>query len=318
MIFEEKDLIIEAKNVTKKYSTRNFKNIIACENLSMNFYKNQTIGVVGESGSGKSTFAKMLVNLEKPTSGEILFYKKNVNLLKGEELRQSRKTVQLIFQDSSETFNPRMRIKNILCEPRLNFDLIKKSDIDRTAKNLLEMVNLPENFMNRFPHELSGGQRQRLSIARALSLEPEVLVCDEITSALDVCVQKNIIELLMKIKNEKEMSVIFVTHDIALIQQFSDTIVVMFKGNIVEILDSKVIGTQAKHPYTKLLVDCVIDLNIGYTNKNIHNDYEIFDVKEVYNGCLFQNRCKHCTEICRKEKAELKKISENHFVACHK
>lgn len=260
----------------------------------------------------------MIVNLEKPSSGEILFCDKNLSLLKGEELRQSRRFVQLIFQNSSEAFNPKMKVKNIVCEPLLNFNLIKKNDVENKAKELLGKVNLSEEFIDRFPNEMSGGQRQRLGIARALALEPKVLICDEITSALDVSVQKNIIELLIKIQKENQLTIIFVTHDIALVQQFANTIVVMLKGNVVEIIDSKKVSVEAKHPYTKLLVDCVIDLNTDCRSKSIYEDNEICDLTTVYEGCSFQKRCKYCTELCKIEKPELKELTKGHLVACHK
>ncbi|KIR02976.1 Oligopeptide transport ATP-binding protein OppF [Lachnospiraceae bacterium TWA4] len=197
------ELILEAKHVTKKFPASHNRTLTACDNVSLNIYKGQTLGVVGESGCGKSTFMKMLVRLEDPTEGEILFRGQDITKLKGENLRQYRQRIQMVFQDPSAAFNPKMKIRDIICEPLLNFGKIKKSEKDAVARKYLEMVDLPGDFAGRYPHNMSGGQRQRVGIARALTLEPEIIICDEATSALDVSVQKNIIELIVKLQKEK-------------------------------------------------------------------------------------------------------------------
>ena len=205
---KEKELILEAKHVTKKFPLTKGKELIANDDVSLKFYKGQTLGIVGESGCGKSTFMRMMVQLEQPTSGEILFKGKDITKMKGEELRKNRRNVQMVFQNPSTSFNPKMKVGDIICEPLMNFGLIKKKEKDAVARKYLEMVELPGDFADRYPHNMSGGQRQRVGIARAIALEPEIIFCDESTSALDVSIQKAILELLVKLQKEKNISAV--------------------------------------------------------------------------------------------------------------
>ena len=201
---ETQELILEAKHVTKKYPASGGRMLTANNDVSLKMYRGRTLGVVGESGCGKSTFMRMVVSLEEPTEGEILYRGSDITKLKGEKLRQHRQNIQMVFQDPSAAFNPKMKVMDIICEPLLNFGRIKRSEKEAEARRLLEMVELPGDFALRYPHNMSGGQRQRVGIARALALEPEIIICDEATSALDVSVQKTIIELLVKLQKEKK------------------------------------------------------------------------------------------------------------------
>ena len=222
----------------------------------------------------------------------------------------------MVFQDPTAAFNPKMKICNIICEPLLNFDLIKKSQIKEKAQELLRLVELPDDFVNRYPNNMSGGQRQRVAIARALALEPEIIVCDEATSALDVSVQAKIIELLVKLQREKNITYIFICHDLALVSLFSHRIAVMYLGNIVEKIDGNKL-TEAKHPYTKALLKAVFSID-NEKNKNIETlSGDIPSPLDLPKGCPFQNRCKYCKDICIQDKPQLKEISPNHYVACH-
>ena len=187
-MFKESDIVLSAKHIVKQFPASGGRTLTACNDVNLNVYKGKTLGIVGESGCGKSTFMRMMVQLEQPTSGEILFKGKDITKMKGEELRKNRRNVQMVFQNPSTSFNPKMKVGDIICEPLMNFGLIKKKEKDAVARKYLEMVELPGDFADRYPHNMSGGQRQRISIARALSLEPEILVCDEATSALDVSV----------------------------------------------------------------------------------------------------------------------------------
>ena len=189
-MFDEKDLILEAKHVTRRFPASGGRQLLACNDINLKMYKGKTLGLVGESGCGKSTFMRFLVWLDKPSEGEIWFHGKDITKLKGRELWEMRQHVQMVFQDPSTSFNPKMRIRDIVCEPLLNFNRIKPSEKDKKARELLEMVELPGDFADRYPHNMSGGQRQRVAIARALALEPEIIVMDEATSALDVSVQE--------------------------------------------------------------------------------------------------------------------------------
>ena len=196
--------ILEIRNVTKKFNTPNNKVLTACDNISLEFEEGKILAIVGESGCGKSTLMKMIVQLEEVTSGEILYGGEDITKLKGEKLRQNRRHIQMVFQDPNTAFNPRMKVRDIICEPLFNFGLIKKNQRDDIAKEFLEMVDLPKDFSNRYIHNMSGGQRQRIGIARALTLNPKVVIFDESTSALDVLTQKKIIDLIIKLQKRKK------------------------------------------------------------------------------------------------------------------
>lgn len=314
---ETHELILEAKHVTKKYPASNHRTLTANNDVSLNFYRGRTLGVVGESGCGKSTFMRMVVSLEEPTEGEILYRGKDITKLRGEELRRHRQNIQMVFQDPAEAFSPRMRVMDIICEPLLNFGRIKKSEKEAAARRYLEMVELPGDFALRYPHNMSGGQRQRIGIARALVLEPEIIVCDEATSALDVSVQKKIIELLVRLQKEKQISFGFICHDVALVQSFAYQVAVMYLGNIVEVLPGEQVSGGCLHPYTKAMVGSVFDLNMNFDKPIESIESEAPSPLDVPPGCPFQNRCPQRMEICRRERPLLQKTGEEHYTACH-
>ena len=315
-MFDEKDLILEAKHVTRRFPASGGRELTACDDVSLKFYKGKTLGLIGESGCGKSTFMRFLVCLDKPNEGQILFKGKDLTKLKGEELRQTRQYIQMVFQDPSGSFNPKMKVRDIICEPLLNFGRIKASEKDAVARKYLEMVELPGDFADRFPHNMSGGQRQRIAIARAIALEPELIVMDEATSALDVSVQKNIIELVCRLQKEKNIAIGFIAHDLGLIQSFAHQIAVMYLGNIVEILPGEDVE-KAKHPYTQAILGAIFDMKMDFSKKIESIDSEIPSPLDVPPGCPFQTRCEYCSDICRKERPALKTIGEGHEVACH-
>lgn len=220
-MFDEKDMILEARHVTQRFPASGGRELVACQDINLKFYRGKTLGLIGESGCGKSTFMRFLVRLDIPTEGEILFKGKDLTKLKGEELRQTRQYIQMVFQDPGGSFNPKMKIRDIICEPLMNFGRMKASEKDAAARKFLEAVELPGDFADRYPHNMSGGQRQRIAIARALALEPELIVMDEATCALDVSVQKTIIELICKLQREKNIAIGFIAHDLGLIQAFA-------------------------------------------------------------------------------------------------
>ncbi|MCD8212137.1 MAG: ATP-binding cassette domain-containing protein [Oscillospiraceae bacterium] len=314
---ENAELIMEARHITKKYPASNHRTLVANNDINLNLYRGRTLGIVGESGCGKSTFLRMVVCLEKPTEGEILYMGQDVTKLKGEKLRQHRRHIQMVFQDPSSAFSPRMRIRDIICEPLLNFGLIKHSERDEVARKYLEMVELPGDFAGRYPHNMSGGQRQRVGIARALALEPEIIICDEATSALDVSVQKNVIELLVRLQKEKDIAIGFVCHDMALVQSFAHQVAVMYLGNIVEIMPGGEVGTEAMHPYTKAMIGAIFDLDMDFSKPIESIDSEAPSPLDVPVGCPFQNRCDQCMERCLKERPVLREVAKDHLVACH-
>lgn len=311
------ELILEAKHITKKFPLSKGRTVVACDDINLKVYKGKTLGIVGESGCGKSTFVKMIVQTLPPTEGEILYRGENIAHLKGEALRQNRKHIQMVFQDPALALNPKMKVMDIVTEPLMNFGRIDKSQKEESAKKLLEMVELPPEYMYRFPHNMSGGQRQRVGLARALALEPEIIVCDEATSALDVSVQDRIIQLLVKLQNEKGISFIFICHDVALVGSFAHEVAVLYLGNVMEILPGEKLGTQAEHPYTKALISSVFSVEMDFDKELEGLEGDIPGPVDIPEGCPFQNRCSRCQEICRIEKPRLHLFSDGHWVACH-
>lgn len=309
--------ILTARHVTKQFPAANGRLLTACDDVNLTVCQGRTLGIVGESGCGKSTFVKMLVGLLAPTEGEILFHGDDITKLKGAALRQNRRKIQMVFQDAWAAFNPKMRVVDIVTEPLLNFGLIRRSERAAKAQELLEMVHLPKEYIDRYPHSMSGGQRQRVGIARALALEPEIIVCDEATCALDVSVQDRIVGLLVELQQKKGISFVFICHDVALVQSLSHQMAVMYLGNVVEVLPGHLVGTGALHPYTQALIGAIFSTSMDFTKKIESIESEAPSPLDVPAGCPFQNRCGHCMERCRREKPKLVEVKQHHEVACH-
>ncbi len=310
------EMILSVEHLTKKFPVSGGRFLTACDDISLNVRKGETVAVVGESGCGKTTLLKAIMNMQKPTSGKILFRGEDITQLTGEAKRQNYRHIQMVFQDPTAAFNPKMKIRDIICEPLLNFDLISASDVDTKARELLTQVDLPADFVSRYPHNMSGGQRQRVAIARALALEPEIIACDEVTSALDVSVQDTIIKLLVKLQREKGITYIFICHDMALVSLFSHRVAVMYLGNMMEKLDGDKLN-GARHPYTQALLKAV------FSTDQAKNQYigilpgDIPSPLDIPSGCPFQNRCEYCRARCQSEKPAFRELEPNHFVACH-
>ena len=314
----EAPVILQIKNLTKKFAAEGGKMLTACDNVTLNAYAGQTLGIIGESGCGKSTLVRTILQIHPASGGEVIFDGQDILKLRGEAARQNRRKIQMVFQDPAAAFNPKMKVKEIVCEPLLNFGLIKKSEVDAKAAELLRLVELPEDFKDRYPHNMSGGQRQRLGIARALSLEPKIVVCDEATSALDVSVQEKICELLVRLQKEKGITYLFICHDLGLVDLMCHQIAVMYLGNIVEYIGyGRRISTEGMHPYTKALMKSVFKVDFKPDEKIEPLESEIPSPLDLPKGCPFQSRCGQCMEICRSEKPELKEVVPGHFVACH-
>ena len=277
-MFKESDIVLSSKHIVKQFPASGGRTLTACNDVNLNVYKGKTLGIVGESGCGKSTFVRMVISLDKPTSGEILYHGKNLSNLSKKETWLNRQNMQMVFQDPLASFDPKMKIVDILTEPLINYGKLKRSEKEAKARELLKMVELPGDFVDRYPHNMSGGQRQRISIARALSLEPEILVCDEATSALDVSVQESVIQLLVRLQKEKNISMLFICHDL-LGAQFS---IHMDQNKKIESIES-----EAPSPL------------------------------DVPHGCPFQNRCEHCMEKCKTIRPVLTEVESGHEVACH-
>ena len=261
-------IILQCNNLRKTYKKKNHLHV-ACDDINLYIKQGECLGVVGESGSGKSTLANIIMKLEKADSGTVILNDKDITNVKRNELKEVYKDIQMVFQDPSAAFNPRMKVKDIILEPLYNFGLLEKGKEEQIAGDYLEMVDLPREFMHRYPHEMSGGQRQRVAIARAIVLEPEILVLDEATSALDVSVQDSIAYLLARLQKKKNLTYLFIAHDIAFIRTMCHKVVVMYKGAIVEELDAFHLA-DAKHPYTKVLLSSIFE--IGQDHKPLTLD----------------------------------------------
>ena len=316
----EREIILEALRVSKHFPAPCHddpqRKLMAVNEVSLRAYKGETLGIVGESGCGKSTLVKSLVGLQPVSGGCFNFKGQNLCRLKGEDLRQSRRHIQMVFQDPMSAFNPRMTVEEIICEPLINFGLLKKRDRRVKAGELLNLVELPASYADRKPHSMSGGQRQRVGIARALALEPEIIVCDEATSALDVSVQKKIIELLIKLQRERDLTMLFICHDLALVQSLCHQVAVMYLGHIVEVVGNGRIQ-EARHPYTRALLNSIFPVKRAkdFVIKGLSG--EVPSPLDAPSGCPFQDRCDYADGLCRSVKPELMEIAPGHQVACH-
>jgi len=315
--YERTPVVLEIKNLTKKFPVDGGRFLTACDNISLRAYEGKTLGIIGESGCGKSTLVRCLLCVQSTTSGEAIFEGKDLLKATGEERRLNRKKIQMVFQDPNAAFNPKMLVKDILTEPLKNFGMIKDSEVDAKAAELLKMVELPPEFKDRYAHSMSGGQRQRLGIARALSLEPKIIVCDEATSALDVSVQEKICELLCKIQKEKKISYLFIAHDLGLVDLMCNQVAVLYLGNVLEWMETGRIGENCMHPYTKSLMKSVFKVDADEHYKIEPLDGEIPSPLDLPKGCPFASRCDQCTERCLNEKPQLQEVEHGHWVACH-
>lgn len=309
---DDKEVVLLVKNINKIYKKNNiaFK---ALEDISFQVKKGEMIGIVGESGSGKSTLARQITRLEKPTSGQIFLNNKDITNIKGKELRSIYKNIQMIFQDPMGSFDPRLTIGKSIDE-LLKYNGLSKKDRDEKIIELLKLVGLDKEYINKYPKELSGGQCQRAAIAKALSCEPSILICDEITSALDVSVQGQVVSLLKELKEKKNMTYIFICHDLALVELLCDKVIILNKGNIVEGGEAKEVINNPIHPYTKLLVNSIFPIK----NKNWSIPDILIDEKEENNSyCKFYNRCTIKNEKCISLDIQSKNICKNHFVRCN-
>ena len=315
--YERNKLILEINHLTKKFPVDDGRMLTACNDITLRAYEGKTLGIIGESGCGKSTLVRTLLRIHPATSGEVIFEGHDLLKSKGEQLRQDRRKIQMVFQDPTAAFNPKMLVKDILTEPLKNYGLIKSSEVDAKAAELLEMVELPVEFKNRYPHSMSGGQRQRLGIARALSLEPKIVVCDEATSALDVSVQETDCELLCQLQKKKNITYLFIAHDLGLVDLMCHQVAVMYLGNVVEWMETGRIADHCKHPYTQALLRAVFKVDFQPGEKIEPLEGEIPSPLDLPQGCPFASRCPHCNERCLREKPELKEIEHGHWVACH-
>jgi len=307
-----------AKHFLVKQDSKKRK-LHALDGLSINLEMGKTIGLAGESGCGKTTLGKILVGLYKPDAGEIIIDGEKFSELKRRNMREIRKKIQMVFQDPYSSLNPRWNVTSIIREPLVNYRIgTKKEQINRVL-HLLRTVGLSETFSKLYPHQMSGGQRQRIAIARSLALDAKYLICDEVVSALDVSVQAQILNLLREIQKKLDISILFISHDLAVLRHISDEIAIMYLGKIVEKAKANILFSKPLHPYTVGLLESILTPDPD-RERNLERPGLEGDVPSpinIPNGCRFNRRCKHATEICRLEEPELLEIEGQHYVACH-
>jgi oligopeptide/dipeptide ABC transporter ATP-binding protein len=289
----------------------------ALNNVDLEVHRGETLGIVGESGCGKSTLARCLVRLLEPDEGLVRFDGKDISLLRPVERRAFNRRVQMIFQDPHSSLNPRMSVRQVLSEALSVHAMRPKVDIPARITELLGLVRLPADAADRYPHEFSGGQRQRIGIARALAVEPEVLVADELVSALDVSVQAQVINLLLDLQERLKLTVVFVAHDLRLVRHISHRVAVMYLGKVVEISPTEALFAAPRHPYSKALLDAAPELDPSRRTRVAAARGELPNPLDLPAGCLFNTRCPFAFERCFVERPELSNRGPAHFAACH-
>lgn len=319
MAAKEKEMLVKADHVKVYFKGKNKRSgtVKAVDDISFEIMRGETFSVVGESGCGKSTLGRALIRLIKPTDGHIYLEGQDIASLKGAELKQMRKKAQIIFQDPSACLNPRRTVKQILMEPFEIHQMKEQVDVEARIMELLQLVGLDAYHLSRYPHELSGGQKQRIGIARALALEPDIIICDEAVSALDVSVQAQVLNLLQELKEKLGLTYFFISHNLNVVYQVSDRVGVMYLGKMVEIADYDQLYEKRYHPYTEALLSAIPQVGQNGSKERIHLEGEVPSPSNPPSGCRFHTRCPKVCDKCREEVPELKEIETGHFVACH-
>ena len=310
--------------VSKGIFKRKIGDVKAVDDVTLDIRKGETLGIVGESGCGKTTMGRCVVRLNKPTGGNIYVRNENgemqdISKLSKEESLAMRKRIQIVFQDPYASLNPSMNILSAFDEPLKLHGFGDKQQRYEIAAKMMEAVNLQPEYLYRYPHEFSGGQRQRICIAKALALNPELIVCDEPVSALDVSIQAQIMNLMRKLQKEYDLTYLFIAHDLSVVKYMSDRIAVMYLGKVVELADSEEITDSCEHPYTKALMSAVPIPKLGAKKEEILLTGDVPSPLNPPSGCRFHPRCSSCMEICRQKEPELREIpgKPGHYCACH-
>jgi oligopeptide transport system ATP-binding protein len=320
------DILVEVENlvmyfpVTAGVMQRKIADVKAVDGISFYIKRGETLGLVGESGCGKTTTGRCILQLYKITGGKVFFEGKDLARLKSREMRSMRRNMQLIFQDPYASLDPRMTAGDIVGEPLVVHNLVKGNEYKEQIAELFRMVELDPYMAERYPHEFSGGQRQRIGIARALAVRPSLIICDEPVSALDVSVQAQVTQLLMGLREELNLTYLFIAHDLSVVRYISDRVAVMYLGKIMEITDSEELYDNPLHPYTQALLSAVPipDPMVDRQRKRIMLTGDVPSPVNPPSGCHFHPRCRMATDICKEQLPELRTISDKHWVACHR
>lgn len=321
---DEVSSVVRIENLSKFFLTgnaflqKNKQKVRAVEDVSMHIKRGETLGLVGESGCGKSTLGKCILRLTEPTKGSIYFEDKDLMTLSDSEMRQMRRKLQIVFQDPYSAINPRMTVLETVCAPLNAFNIGTGAEREKKAMRLIEYVGLSPSQVHRYPHEFSGGQRQRIIIARALILDPVFIVCDEPVSALDVSIRSQVLNLMQDIQKERELTYLFISHDLSVIKHISDRIAVMYLGRLVELADKEQLFENPIHPYTRALMEAI---PIPDPERSKKHSILVGDVPSPINppsGCRFHTRCPYAMDICSQQEPTLVTYKPDHQVACHR
>ena len=312
------EILLEAKGLSKDFPAGGGRKIHAVSDVSLRVYRGETLGLVGESGCGKSTLGRLLIRLLEPSGGELFLSGENVTAMKEKEFRRYRRQFQMVFQDPYASLNPRMTVRDIIAEPLKTWRICPtKEETTKKVLELMEAVGVPGEFLLQYPHQFSGGQRQRISIARAIAMDPALIVCDEPVSALDVSVQNQVLNLLNRLKKERGLTYLFISHDLSVVRHISDRVCVMFLGRIFEVARTEDLFSHPLHPYARFLMNAipVPDPHRRDDNKQILTGEPPSPVNPP-SGCCFHTRCPYATEKCRTEVPVLRDMGGRE-VACH-
>ncbi|WP_027625830.1 ABC transporter ATP-binding protein [Clostridium lundense] len=317
------EVLMEVRNLSKYFPMKSgffdkdTNYVKAVDNVSFEIYKGETLGLVGESGCGKSTTGRMLVDLLEPTEGKVIFDGMDIRELKKKNRKELSKNIQIIFQDPYASLNPRMTIGDIIKEPMIVNKIAKGEELDKRLLKLLNCVGLASYHKDRYPHEFSGGQRQRVGIARAISVNPKLIVCDEPVSALDVSIQAQVLNLLHDLQHEFNLTYLFIAHGLNVVKHISDRVGVMYLGKLVEVAEDESLYNSPKHPYTQALLSAIPVPDPKKKKERIILSGDVPNPINPPTGCRFHTRCEKCMGICKVKEPEMIEVGNNHRVACH-